>query len=521
MKLKCPVCDSVIRFDKTDTKIRCQLCESVFKKDKILAIYKSKSLIRSSKEIQRTVAGPSQDTPADRAAPSDQNAPSTKAALTHKKVFTENINVGTGDSTKESSDSSSAEINEITSATVIQKAKRTKKNLYVILSFCLIAIVLVVAIIWAVQRNQTQPAMASNADESVATETSEGNERVDSEADREPTNNSSDAVSTRAGEIPLPPPPREPFAELDSPAKGSNSFSKPTNLFKAKKMMDNGWFNLKPYLLELYADTPTGRKTATGMIVDSRGWVVTSYNAFKGASEIHLRRAVDVDRSDSKRVRDKVRGFIAVVPEHDLALLAINRRLIDTFEDLPLSNDENKLVASQYVIQAQPPSKLYPYAVEETQIRQTALISDLDSSISKRLEFRDFDPQIRWLGHENRAPMKIGAPLLDDNGDVLAMNTAAFDTTTKQTIALPAKYINDLKKFAVDKILPLPFGGNVAQQNDVPISTPVVAIDADSRSLSENLNRLGEQCQAFSWWAETDDERKAVTSANSLKHSLY
>ena len=495
MKLKCPVCESVIRFDNTDTKIKCQLCESVFKKDKILAIYQSRALLKSTPETQK----PSPTEPG--------NAPARKKAKVENAVISDSKKSAT---TKigllASPVNSDTDISEITSATVVHKAKKTKRTLYLILGFCLASLLLTIAIIWVIQSNSTTTA----TNEAVGSNELAGDSQADFDNASVSPQNHRKAIPTAAKKTPVSPPVRKPFAVLDLQTGAKQPFTKPTNLFKAKKALDRCWFNVKPYLLELYADTSTGGKTATGIIVDSRGWVATSYNAFKGATEIHVRRAVDKNQTDDQRVVDKVRGVVAAMPKHDLVLLSINRRLIDTFEDLPISSEDKNLVASQYTIQAQPPSKLYPYQIEETQIRQTATNSQLESSIAKRLEFREFDPQVRWLIHENLAPLKIGAPLLSDLGDVLAMNTAAFDAMTKKTVALPAKYIVELKNGAADEVLSLPFGGNAAAPNsfaNAPVSTPVVAVDADNRTLSEDLNRLGEQCQSFSWWPETDTEK--------------
>ena len=402
-------------------------------------------------------------------------------------------------------DKPETQINKITSSTIRHKNKSDKKKINLTLAFAVVALILSVITVLVVQSTMpsanTQKNTGANNNSDAVVDEPQGN-LIDELGDKKDTSSTEESKNL----------PRVPFANLDDEKNTPSATDKPTNQFVGKKELDRCWRSIKPYLVELYAETPTGSTTATGIIIDSRGWVATSYNAFKGATEISLRLAVEKTQISNDRTDDKVRGVIAVKPEHDLLLLAINRSLINTIEDASFS-DEKRFVVSQYAVQCQPPSSLYPYSCEETKIVHAAKTQDLNPDIAKRMEFRSMDPDVRWVGHKNQSPLKIGAPLLDSLGNVVAMNTAAYSKTDELTIAVPAKHISDLKESARDKILPLPVG-QVASVDDEPQTipektqsvAPVVKLDANSRELSEALNRIGEQCQVFQWWPTSESE---------------
>ncbi len=423
----------------SETELRCHQCDSTFNQEKILAIHQRRSNSRKPESE------------------SDHDAPTI--------------------------------IRESSGNRLIQK-KQSQVRLGVAIGFGLVAIVLALAVAVVVVNQNSKSTVSKNA-----MEPSDEVEVV-TEVPAEPS-----SESTGEDQLPTVQPKRIPFELVDRP---DSPIGKPSNQFKSKRMLEKTWFQVRPYLLELYAETPTGPQYATGVVVDSRGWIATSYHAIKGATEIHVRQSHASVERDSDRLSDKVRGYIAVQPEYDLVLLAVNRRLINTIEDLSFV-PENRVVSSQYLIQCQPPTHWFPYATMESRVNEAGIVESLSESIADRIRWRKLDPKIRWIIHQNVTPLKFGAPLLDDQGNVVAINTATFNHSESSTVALPSSYVLELKRNAFDDILPLPVGpsDNFGDLVEAMESSMVLPLDSESRTLSERLNSLGEQCDAFQWWPET------------------
>lgn len=127
----------------------------------------------------------------------------------------------------------------------------------------------------------------------------------------------------------------------------------------AQKQVDDCWKLTQPHLLSLLIQGPGGTRQATGTIVDSRGWVVTSYQAVKDAWRIEVTSAAKslVDSYGNQPLNDLARGFIATDPENDLALLAVNRRFVVSFADVEISKN-SQIVAGEHLLQCGPPSTL-------------------------------------------------------------------------------------------------------------------------------------------------------------------
>lgn len=311
---------------------------------------------------------------------------------------------------------------------------------------------------------------------------------------------------------------RIPFAALDEP---ETTAAKPAIRIKSTGQLNKCWEKNRSYLVELQADTPAGPKFATGTIIDSRGWVVTSYQAMAGATKIHVRKAVELPTRLADRVKDQVRGIVAEQPEHDLIILAINRQFVDTFEDVAIEPNDN-FVVGRYVIQCQPPTAAFPYHANEARIANRASRQDLESAHSERMSKLGIDANINWIIHEQLSPLRAGAILLDDNGKLVAMNTSASASYDKLAFAIPASYLEKLRAKSDDaQLQPLATPASkatAARQDDDPFSdevdepadsAPVAVANTNQLSIKElveTVNRTGTECELFGWWPKTEPQ---------------
>ncbi len=142
----------------------------------------------------------------------------------------------------------------------------------------------------------------------------------------------------------------------------------PSKIIRSGRL-DDCWMRVRPFIVKLTAQTPLGPKSLTGTIIDSRGWVATSYRAIQGAGEIEVSQSPKTsdDLNSSSLLTDKVRGIIATDFEHDLAILSVNRRFVVSFSDLPMI-EQDHLVISEYLVQCVAPTGQYPWSATECRI---------------------------------------------------------------------------------------------------------------------------------------------------------
>ncbi len=354
------------------------------------------------------------------------------------------------------------------------------------------------------------------APEATASESEKVAETIPDESNTlrsEPVDKLPAAVETQA---------TQPFQSLDS---NNDTFRKPGNSIKTAKLLNDCWFKVRPFLVEIQAETPLGSQFATGTIVDSRGWILTSYRAVAGAKQIDIRQARKSipDETGTEPLVDQVRGFIAADLEHDLVLLSINPRFVVAFNDLPIA-DVDKLVGSQYLIQCMPPTESYPWSMVESRIVRRIQLAEMDSHAAEKMVRLGFhDENLRWIQHQQLSPLRIGAPLFNDQSQLVAMNTSGVDEIKQDILAVPATFILELKQLGRTELQPLPVPqfdidsktlSNEQQETDAIVDEssemPVAHSGSSLRELSETINRLGSDCQLFGWWPTTVSETKIL-----------
>ena len=268
----------------------------------------------------------------------------------------------------------------------------------------------------------------------------------------------------------------------------------PKFIFLSKKQAMDVWKTTRPHLLSLEIEGPLGKQFATGTLCDSRGWVLTSYQAIKDAWQIEAIAAVDslAESTGNPPLRDLVRGIVATDPEHDLALLSVNRRFVVSFASLNLGTD-NKIVQGEYLLACAPPSRANYHGIAEVKIESRGLASELGPDARSKTKALSLDsPTTLWLTISGGTGIYPGAPILSSDGTVKAL--VSF---TKQELAyaLPVDRVQDLIRRGTDNLQPL-------QTPTVRLSSgePVVlATDHQARQIVAELNETAVTCEAFGW----------------------
>lgn len=261
------------------------------------------------------------------------------------------------------------------------------------------------------------------------------------------------------------------------------------------------WNAVQPHLVSLKVFDGLGTHDAVGTIVDSRGWILTSYNTVKGASKIEVKASVNSidDYWEAEPLVDLVRGYIAEQKEDDLVLLSINRRFIVAFSIVQPAT-KNNVVANEYLLQCSPPSRDNLYGGTEIKIAKRANLGSLDPvgrslAVGKQLNGED----LVWLVATGQTAPLPGAPLFKIDGEMAAINVFS---ARNQNYFLPVDKVKDLIAGADPKVKPLRDLG-IASGDSGP-----VAVSASSQMHEPNvrLNRLAESCKIFDWIPQTRED---------------
>ena len=262
------------------------------------------------------------------------------------------------------------------------------------------------------------------------------------------------------------------------------------------------WDLVHPHLVKLTVHDGTGSHKAIGTIVDSRGWILTSYSAIKGASRIDVTSGYKtIDQSyQPPKLADTVRGIIASDPQQDIAILSINRRFIESFANIVVT-EKNFVVEGEFMLQCAPPTEDNVYGSYESKIAISGEFDDLSSSSQSLAEKRNLtSPTLRWLVCEDKQKAVPGSPLVRINGTLEAIHVFSVDNKAHY---VPVHRLKNLLAGADEKPQPL----SVLPDSTAGDSqTTGVAVDHPARETNIMLNRSVELCKNFNWIATSKTE---------------
>ncbi|MEE2825653.1 MAG: serine protease [Planctomycetota bacterium] len=311
-------------------------------------------------------------------------------------------------------------------------------------------------------------------------------------------------------------------------------FPEPKPRIYSGKSIGDTWLKVQPHLVELTGETAFGEIHATGILIDSRGWVLTSYRAIQGATEITVSQSRKSMEEPKGELTDLVRGVIASDADHDLVILKVNRRFVTEFRDLPIA-ERDVIVPRQYLIQCVPPSQSYPWPAVECPVESRKTYAELGEREQQQLRDIGYgENSTSWILHPVPSPRNRGAALVNEQGELVGMTVEAFPVKsgTDLCLAIPAEHILDLKQQANNTSTPLPLAevnrraANQPTANHAPDPEPATAVNKDEAGgppeeagsltilpkespwydLSLELNRAGRTCSQFGWWPGNDDQ---------------
>lgn len=284
--------------------------------------------------------------------------------------------------------------------------------------------------------------------------------------------------------------------------------------FLKKQDLDECWDLVRPYLVTLKVHNVRGVHEAVGTIIDSRGWIVTSHPAIKGATKIEVIASPElIDDLNDDHLTDEVRGIVtsASDPDSGIAVLAINSRFVISYAELKMETF-SQVVAGSYYVQSAPPSNLNLYGRTEVRIQsrsQSPLSPPSDSDDFIRRPVNLESSELSWLDVKSDTRPLPGTPLVSADGELAAINVIPDDKTSQYVLLDRLKERVANSDGTVDPLSTL--GGLGVEQGTVQINQfhPFLA-------KLQQLNQLGDQCKAFDWIPTTGENYSVFQEFGSL-----
>ncbi|MGI9516272.1 MAG: S1 family peptidase [Pirellulaceae bacterium] len=307
-----------------------------------------------------------------------------------------------------------------------------------------------------------------------------------------------------------------------------------TPIFFTEREHEQLWKKINSYLVRLEVRTPVEKRTVTGMIVDSRGWVLTSLSALQDAGEVSVAVAAK-ELGGETPVREMVdlsRGIIASDPKFDLALISINRAQVINIADIAMAERDDIVPARRLLVARTPPIRHRSW-LTECRVSQRGNVDRLDELLQTSIRNAGLTDEgaVEWLAfpptpETNRSQEMAGSPLLESDGTVVAISTGVF--ADDELVVVPVAHVRNLIA-SISGSTPqpsaFPRAADLARQlvaeADVEAS-PEAAEKADTQNswtgIITGLVSTTSQCRETDWTAESTEE---YASLQKLAEHLY
>ncbi len=300
--------------------------------------------------------------------------------------------------------------------------------------------------------------------------------------------------------------------------------------FFSLRQMEVTWSKVNGYLVRLEVRTPLRNRVISGLIVDSRGWVVTSLSGLQDAGEVSVKLAGKNlgDDPPFREIVDLSRGIIAEDPTHDLALISINRAQVINLADIELLSTGNVVEAQRFMIARTPPPRHLRW-LAECRIANRGTIDELPAAVRTQLQSFPLpaDDTTQWLVYPPLPSSSLseelaGSPLINDQGTVVAINTGA--KTDDSAIAVPASLVQSLID-SIDsqtpQIKPFARAAELLQQGTTETGPSQGSRGQAFRETLQNLMSDADACRKTDWSADNATEFAAMQSLSRNLSDAY
>lgn len=289
----------------------------------------------------------------------------------------------------------------------------------------------------------------------------------------------------------------------------------------SRRELEKLWTQVQPYTIGLVVHFPQGDVPASGLLIDSRGWVVTALSAVQGAKSITASTAPSNPLAEAaeETLSDEVRGVLAIDRSRDLVLLQVNRRLVNAVT--ALQPTEQLMVGGRSLVQA---AALGPERVAwltETRIFEELPREKFSSELGAQVEARRLDLSPYWPAHDRPWTSGTGAALYTTDGKLAGLNVGLRDSDRQFFVEAPQllALVNQAREppAALASLIPAAAQAMArsADGSAVDFSAGQSPFSADhpaSRAAIE-MYETGLVCEVFNWQPRTPTQHRELRDA--------
>ena len=269
------------------------------------------------------------------------------------------------------------------------------------------------------------------------------------------------------------------------------------------------WKRVRPRLVSLDVRTDLGVVPSVGIIVDSRGWALTSnqlvskwpdVSATASARDIDAyydyadaQKQIDDNSTSSTLLTDVSKGIASAQANRDQALIALNTRFVVALDKFEYAS-RNIIVPGMYLAQVAPPSPTNPYGTEEVKVHLRQEFEELETEARDKAKTLGIDdPSASWLVTTKKGSPAIGTPVVTRSGK------------------LAATYVFSTKQFAYflmadqTKQLIAQAGASGAENGKLKLVNAGIELLSEDHTMarpSQFMNLAGIACEGFKWIPE-------------------
>ncbi len=382
VKLECPICEFVLEADLNVTaQARCTCCGHLFAP--------GKSNVRANTASR---ASESHHTPST--TPWKNNAPREK----------------------EDSPAMVSRADQIRSSIMLDRAKAQRRSQLIL--FLLFVGTLVAGVLVARQ--------LGNRDDQDDQQIANSNPAV-TDLSAIPTVTKVEAEAELSDARPQSPPPRA-IEDTQKPPSAP-PLDPPKFAYLSPSVAKDQAAQLKPYMMLLEIESPAGTTYATGTIVDSRGYLLTSLPAVAGATKIKVssaRSSSQIKNQTAPPMSDNVANVVALSNAQQWVLLEVNRRFVLNAADIRIPVTD-RIVSKQPLLRVVAPRFSGDHAVSEFRVDRRRPSSALTVQqkellrVSESVESSDITEDVNWLIGACSDYDQRGAALVSTKGALVGM----------------------------------------------------------------------------------------------------
>lgn len=266
------------------------------------------------------------------------------------------------------------------------------------------------------------------------------------------------------------------------------------------------WHKTRPFVVTIRVESGETTREGLGVVVDQRGWVATSYHLVRDARRVTVSLAESGDGAGSQPQQLEAKGFVAMAPDDELAIIAIDG-LPMPIKTAPATGDISAPVANDLLVCCRRPVAsdagwLVTATMQKLVARQDLPLPAIQENPASDRASAD---KALWISHSLPPdPTSDGGPLLTHDGQLIGINVF-INAAATDGIAVPIQRLQRLVASASGTITPFDSGRiSVAKPvSPKPVSSKPVRPEPGTLESLDLMRKLHTECRDMNWLPQT------------------